>query len=497
MLQWTCRLRDVLERQLIEPERAKLLSTMTEAKFICDGGLFPDDFRWETLAGCYSQKAGYIDLGTNDEPGYLPIDPNCPSYQAVRSLSGKDIADLTLRNINVLWLSRNVFISQIFFSRRYMCGYKYELTFLHNWSRTSIFVYTLSFFEHDEQDLPSPIPVDFLRHVTACLPPGYFSKVVLDRHYPARCPFELVFQIASCILSHVDNYSPPREGQRTTFAIGGSHKLVLTKEELKRLVCHPFHPSIKLAFRNNIRFEETVSLTTLKDLLQESCAVRAINLPHALVDAGSMTPSLYFGHLILNLPDLSIEYEEGLMSPACLHGMVATYPIMDIRMTFNHHFWEHNPERQGLRLRQYIQPLLLHHSSIERLFIRFDHEGCHDEFLSPLLKTMPSVLAGCASGKLCFVNIALICCYEEPEVFFSRDLDNIQWSLNETLFPRLVLNYRRNHLPKPLEGRVVPSAIKAVNEGNIYRKATNLVASSMGTANAGLIFHIVKAATTG
>jgi hypothetical protein len=336
-----------------------------------------------------------------------------------------------------------------------MCGYKYELTLKHRWTRLSIFVYTLSFFENDEQDLPSPIPVDFLRHITACLQPGYFSEVVIDRHYPARCPLELVFQIASCIMSHVDNYSPPREGQRTKFAIGGSRKSVLTKEELKRLVSHPFHPSIKLAFRDNIRFEETVSLTTLKDLLQESCAVRAINLAQVLVDAGSMSPSLYFGHLILNLPDLSIEYEEGLMSPACLHGMVATYPIMDIRMTFNHHFWEHSPQSQGLRLRQYIQPLLLHHSSIERLSIRFDHEGRRYGSLSPLLKTMPSVFC-----KLCVVNIALVYNHKPPAVFFSRDLDNNQWSLNDTLFPRLVLNYWRNHLLKPLEGSVVPSAIK-------------------------------------
>jgi hypothetical protein len=93
-LQWTCRLRDVLERQLIFPDRAKVHWAMTEAKFICDDGLFPDDFRWETFAGCYSQEVVYVNLG---RPAYLPIDPNYLSYQEIRSLSGKEVTDLTER----------------------------------------------------------------------------------------------------------------------------------------------------------------------------------------------------------------------------------------------------------------------------------------------------------------------------------------------------------------------------------------------------------------
>jgi hypothetical protein len=81
---------------------------------------------------------------------------------------------------------------------------------------------------------------------------------------------------------------------------------------------------------------------------------------------------------------------------------------------------------------------------------------------------------------------------QEPYVFSSRHLDNVKWSLNDTLFPRVVMNYWRKHLPKPLAGGVVPMAIRALHEGKVYCKTSDLRPSDMSTANAGLIFRIVK-----
>jgi hypothetical protein len=293
-----------------------------------------------------------------------------------------------------------------------------------------------------------------------------------------------------------DQYSPATERGWTTFRIGWPQGAVITKEELKTIVFHPFHPAIRPEFKeDHICFGESVSLTTLVEMLHEPGSVRAINLPRALVEAEGWNSSLFYRRLTLNSAALSIGYEGGLMSPECLHRITTAYAISDIKMTFTHHFWGDNPEKQGSLLHLHVQPFLLAHSSVESLWIRFNHKGFRGEF-SHILKTMPSIFAGCASRKLCFVNIALVCVYKARDIFYSRRLDNFQWALNDTLFPRLVLNYCRNHLPKPPEGRVAPSAIKAVNEGNIYRKTTNLVPSDMGTANAGLIFQIVKAAAT-
>jgi hypothetical protein len=502
-LQWTCRLRDVFERRgfwIFKPF-AKRLSEIREAKFTCADGCIPELFRWDILTQCYKQNwfDQNIYLHPNGDASYLPIDANCATYRATRALSGTCISDLTQGNIDVLWLSKTIFISSIFF--RLMtrpCVDEYELTFHYGCcDRMSTFVYELSSFEGGEPDMHSPVPLAFLRHVTALLPTGHISEVLVARDRLQRCPLEMAFQIVSCVVPSDEQYSLVTERGRTTFRIGWPQLAVITKDEIKTIVTHPFHPAIRPAFKERyIHFEESVSLTTLMDMLHEPGSVRAITLPRALVEAEGRNNSLFYNRLALNSAALSIGYEGGSMSPECLHHISTAYAVSDICMTFTHHFWGDDPEEEGLRLHLHVQPFLLAHSSVESLVIRFDNKGYHNE-LSHILKTMPSVFAGCASRKLCFVNIALVYFWKAPDVFYSPELDNVQWSLNDTLFPRLVLNYWRNHWPKPLEGRVVPSAIKAVNEGNIFRKTTDLVPSNMGTANAGLIFQIVKAAASG
>jgi hypothetical protein len=496
-LQWTCRLRDVLERLgfRIFKRSAKLLSEIREAKFTCADGCFPKLFRWDIFTQCYNQSRfdPSIFLHPSGDASYLPIDANCASYSAIRALSGTCIADLARDNIDVLWLSKTIFISPIFF--RLMtspCVDDYELKFQP--SDLKFFVYSLSSFERDEPDIPSSLPADFLRHVTALLPVGYFSNVLVHRFRPQRCPLQMVFQILSSVVPHDRYCSPAREGRQTTFTIGASHEAVITEEELKCIVSHPFHRTIRLAFyEDSVQFNGSVSLSTLKEILQQPRSLRAINLPRVLVKAeGTDIFSLFFQQLTMNSSDLSIGYERGLMPRECLHSIVAAYPITDIRMTFAHHFWDHDPRSEGILLRRYIQPLLLDQPGVERLLIRFNYHFNYDMVHGQVLRAMPSILSACMSRKLCFVNISLARRYESASTFFTRHLDNAQWTLNNTLFPRLVLNYWRNHLPKPLEGRVVQFAIKAVNGGNIYRKTTNLVPSDMGTANAGLIFSIVK-----
>jgi hypothetical protein len=44
----------------------------------------------------------------------------------------------------------------------------------------------------------------------------------------------------------------------------------------------------------------------------------------------------------------------------------------------------------------------------------------------------------------------------------------------------------------PLDFRVLAMAIGTVNQGNIYRKATDHVPSDMSVANAGVIFRCIK-----
>jgi hypothetical protein len=200
MLRWTRRLRDEIERRGFWIDDFAIdgqpLRDIREAQFVCDDGGFPHGFRWDTLASCYSQEGHNVVLVPHGSTGSRPIDPSHASYRAIRSLSGKEITDLTRNNINVLWLSQTVFISQIFFNLDGCCVDEYKLTFRYGgYDGMGIYVYALSSFEHGEPDIHSPVPIAFLRHVTALLPMGHISEVLVARDHLQRCPLEMAFQI--------------------------------------------------------------------------------------------------------------------------------------------------------------------------------------------------------------------------------------------------------------------------------------------------------------
>jgi hypothetical protein len=56
MLQWTCRLRDVLESRGLSTygaDSVRLFSEMREAEFVPGDGAFPNGFRWEDFQRCF------------------------------------------------------------------------------------------------------------------------------------------------------------------------------------------------------------------------------------------------------------------------------------------------------------------------------------------------------------------------------------------------------------------------------------------------------------
>jgi hypothetical protein len=92
----------------------------------------------------------------------------------------------------------------------------------------------------------------------------------------------------------------------------------------------------------------------------------------------------------------------------------------------------------------------------------------------------------CNSKTLSFFNVAVA-----TRDFKTWNISHLKiW--DEILFPSLSLNAYRNRMGVRAPQGVAALAIKAVNKGRFYRETTHHAPFDMSSANAGLIFHIVK-----
>jgi hypothetical protein len=346
---------------------------------------------------------------------------------------------------------------------------------------TWLWIYSLSSFVDGQLDQPSPLPLELFRHVTATLAVDCFDVFRLAYSNPQRCPVDFCTRFLSVIPQGAPS-QPKADDVWTTYALCG----MLTRDDLQAIFSHRFPRTAKLTFDSS--FDESVSLTFFNELVREAPFLRAVGLPKTLVEEHVEAASVRFEEIIFNSPDKSIHYSRGKLSPVLLQTIAATHTVKEVRITL-----------LGFRdawqdfLRSYIQPFLRKDATLERLSICFDF----DEMLpfrptqSEQVRPWVPAMADCTSRKLVFLNVV---------VNHGAKTWNVgrvqQW--DQLIFPSLSLNFYRSRMSQSARGGVIPPAIKAVNEGNVYRKTTHHAPSDMSTTNAGLIFKIVKAqAVTG
>jgi hypothetical protein len=125
MIQWTCRLQDALARQgfWASYDDCEHLSGLSEVELSgpvinrADSTLFPRDFGWDDFVEsieceCYGQMVLY--RNGEDFP-YADIDRHEGPHRSHRAREGQKVSARDRRNIEVLWLSQDVFISSINF----------------------------------------------------------------------------------------------------------------------------------------------------------------------------------------------------------------------------------------------------------------------------------------------------------------------------------------------------------------------------------------------
>jgi hypothetical protein len=483
MFRWTGRLRDVLEKRRDGSNRVS--GRVLEAEFTCHDGTFPDPLRWECFVNNYwGGKLDDCNLGNGRD--YLLLGSTCATLQLL--CAGPVDSDPSHFQFDVLWLSPVVFISHYRFCISNVCPFDYAVAFTRRGgSCARFFIYRMSSFNSQiKADSPSLLlPIDFFRHLIAFLPGDFFSEIALIGRWP---PIPVTVHLQLLAIIPRDAPMPTQtQNHSVTFRLGN----VATGNDIRQILAHPFHPSVRLEFDDRCSFLGLISLDKFNHLLLESQYLRAIKIPSPLVKAHAATPggAFVFEQALFTSSRLSIGLE-GRVSFSVLHSLAKFHRIIDIKMATSFGGL-HDLQGRKKAVSSYFDPHLHEDSPLERLEVWFGDINCWDR---PPIEFSP-----CFSRKLRFVSISFpgycepgwISFYGVPAVPARGVVDEVeQWDV--ALFPSVVLNCYRNHLYKRQDGGTLALAIKAVNEGQVYRRATDHTPFNMSISNAGLIFYVIR-----
>jgi hypothetical protein len=493
MLRWTCRLRDVLERNYwVEHFRRQQISEMREAEFYRvdtnETTTIPDGLDWDALTRWYKHDEldSSVTLYNPNEVGSGPILDNF----LVKTRSGLPIVDHGNLAIEVLWLSPNAFLSSFDFEvysreRGTERLFDFEVTLFPLDSTMNISVirsYSLATFEVEPGGMliqpTTEMSLKVLRRLTASLSAGYFDRVLLKRsshRFPTDC-------FADFLAVNEPNVSSPCEEWNTNplFRVDDA----VNERELQAILSYPIHPNVFLTI---CECHESLSAERVNALLLQHEHVRSIGLPSTVSDTEDPEETL---------PCDSITFESVKRS-ICFNGEILKTSIAEISKShgithtkvnlgsYNVHVEEE--ERIQSKLRAVLHHFLSETSEMPRLTVRFTYFK-HWPDLKEILTFYPTLSMPCRSKKLIYLDIF----FEEwtnqsPRV----NMDCIE-NWDRMVAPALAVNYSREFIKAPLTQGLISQAIQRVNLGNVYQQVTKRKPCTLRPANAGVIFHLIQ-----
>jgi hypothetical protein len=469
MLQWTIRLRGVLWRSGVRWSIGSFLYQMREAKVsVRRDGSFPNGLRWQTFMACLCSDPRddlYVYDNSGERPCPLLAFP-CPPIRALCGWPSK---------FYVLWLSPTVFMADwncYIPDDNGACFLDYEVTLDTRGSErcTTLCFYQLS--SGEEPEAYSLLPFAFLRHLVTGLPRDFFAWIDLKIiHRQVKPTLDVYSQFLS-IISPEAPVTPGNEKMRTRVSLPN----VATVDDLRHIFAHQYHPTVHLDCSQD-RPMRLISLAEFNNLVRGSPHLRSVQLPCHLVAPDEADDSLHFLDAWFKSPQVSIRFS-GVMPFAALHCIATFHQVAEMTIKVDSHFCRNDGNRHCQALQSYLQPFLEEGSHLELLRICFHGKGYP--------WWTPVELARCTSRKLRFFSIF----WERATNGNIEDLDQAkQWEID--LFPTIVLNCYRNCLKKHLDCRILLLAIKAANEGRVYRMSTNHFPYDIRLANAGIIFCII------
>jgi hypothetical protein len=427
-----------------------------EAELVTLSGLFPSEFRWEALKTCFQAH-------------------------------------------DILWLSSTVFVSTRYLREegRNVSFHDCSIEF-RSWEderELQLYAYSLPVFEtgaRDEQ--PSVLPFLFLQHVTAMLPVCYFGSIHLTyleySEEPRGCPIDSILEF----LSNVPSGGTQQEAEPnhyTRYILEGEG--TITVEALEVILAHRFHPSVKLAFGEYSFADNSVPFV---EMLKDATHLRSVEFPMQLHRGQDRFYARYDAlaveFSVRSSNDLTIctpNYfgDRPRESTSLLLFIAAIHDVEDICITCREEDEVDDVEDLWGVLGRGIRPFLEGRLKTKSLRITLigKPETFHDSEERAGLLTVP-----CKSNDLTTFNVRLAP-YFYRDKWQPKNLDGVQqWDAE--IFPSLVLNYYGEKLTQPSDDLEFLLAIQLINEGFVYRQVTGHKPHDMNTANAGLIYALMR-----
>jgi hypothetical protein len=402
------------------------------------------------------------------------------------------------KQFSVLWFTEDVFMSsKRIWSVRDPRGpvheelFDYQIGFtLYDSNETvTFYVYSFSAFADSQpRQPPLLIPISFLASMTSTLDGDFFTTV----HFSwCRNDFPIpLLQFLSLI--------PTRKGSRVEGVL-----------DCKALT--------QLEIGNQLELQDIQ--TVLRHCGEHDLAVRLdlnLQLTAAVNDALRESPYLRHIHIPASLPFLgTLEFKDG--APFTRNHHVESMSVdfvQDVSWNAVQHSWTGVTRNRGLK-HLYIkfpleETLLRHYSTLhqwafsdasrvqEMVFIFCANRTPNRlDQVSTILDRLCSSHRG--PTKLCHLSVVSTSQdikqnWPMPE--FQEAMVNTD-SWDKFVSPRLIMNYYNSRLEPGLSTKrrpaLVPWKVRAVNSGIVYRKTTFHIPHDMSTANASLLFALLKA----
>jgi hypothetical protein len=343
----------------------------------------------------------------------------------------------------------------------------------------SLSSYSLRSFQESELGEPSSLSLEFCCHLTALLPVHYFHRIGLGRWNPPRFPTRFFNRLLSVIPSDAAGAPSATEESRTRFCLHGR----FSKDDLLEVFSHQFHPEVRLEF-DYCRFDESVSTAVFSDLLQHSRHLRSVQIPKELIETDEEDKIEFpcYIDVIFKSADKFITYSGKLSRK--LFSIAKNQNITEVSI-YSPPYWSRSHVKLDV-LDSYFQPFLIENSSLEQVLFRF-HSTSND--MAVMFEQLHAWRAP-AWRQVCFFNVYTSVGYNQEIQPWRLFHSGKCW--DEDLFPSVVLKNFRCRMMGPLEGAMIGLAVKAINEGIAYRKATNHAPYDMSIANAGVLFSIMQ-----
>jgi hypothetical protein len=381
---------------------------------------------------------------------------NCFSVHRVnggQQLTAPNVPTGTVDRVDILWVSRTEFVTVKLFDEL-EGAYKLTVSMKRGGGELALYSYSIFQFNIDGEVMIGPPPV---------MPPRFLSHIlapILDK----------VSSINICSYPHA---TPPVD---STLALIPTTDHDLTQDVticfswpqsglLSALISFPFHPKVCLSFWTNL-YEAAVT-SQVHDCLRDLKHLQHLEIPSCLLDfectGVPFTANPAFKSL--TLPTRKKESSDDSLYEDMVRFFTGTVG--------------------GGRFRWSSTMLngMVHNTNLKCLNIVFTGDG-----MNRRQETMGHLTKGLASRSSHGHAMSRLSINEKVD-------SNRLW---DSLFsPALVVNWLKQQQQKvalqtgPWNHRLSGMAIRAINRGNGYRSATNLIPYDLAPSSASAIFHLV------